>query len=147
MTKEELAALLNGRGYMNEITRAEEAQARAAGLIVAFGASDDLLEVRGAASEELGAYNGGVFPFRAVNSSFEAIEERDNERDLIKAGWTPPPVAVTIKAAWAPADEAVSWLITSDKPFAAFKIMEGDDVFCIGAVIDPSPHLAGGGGA
>ena len=42
MTKEELAATLNGREYNHEITKEEEAEARENGLVVIFGASDDL---------------------------------------------------------------------------------------------------------
>jgi hypothetical protein len=57
--KESFAARLNGRAYQSEITRAEEAEARAAGLVVVFGASDDLIELRGAIEGEVDAYDGG----------------------------------------------------------------------------------------
>lgn len=48
MTKESLAAILNGRTYGDEITKEEEAQAKAAELVVIYGASDDLVEFGGA---------------------------------------------------------------------------------------------------
>lgn len=51
MTKEQMAALLNGREYGDEITRAEHQIARASGLVVVFGYSDDNMEVRGAWGE------------------------------------------------------------------------------------------------
>ena len=60
MTKEELAARLTGREYRDEITAAEEAEARAAGLVVVFGASDDLMEFEGAIRDEIGCYDGGT---------------------------------------------------------------------------------------
>lgn len=60
MKKEELAAMLNGREYRNEITREEAAEAKAAGLVVVYGASDDLMEFEGAIRDELGCYDGGT---------------------------------------------------------------------------------------
>lgn len=48
MIAKEFADLLSGRDYMNEITRGEEEQAKAAGLVVVFGYSDDNMELRGA---------------------------------------------------------------------------------------------------
>lgn len=136
MTKEELAAMLNGREYGSETTRADELAAKAAGLIVAFGASDDLLETRGACSDELGAYQGGEFKLSIVNGHLKFIEERDDEDDLIEAGWQPPRPVLTITAKWSPADPEASWLITSDAPFAPFDIMEDGELYCRGAVID-----------
>jgi hypothetical protein len=60
MTKEQLAALLNGREYGSEITREESAQAAKDGLVVLFGASDDLAEFRGAIHDEHGCWDGGA---------------------------------------------------------------------------------------
>ena len=54
ITKEELAAKLNGRSYRNEITPEEELLAKENHLVMIFGASDDLVELRGAINEELG---------------------------------------------------------------------------------------------
>ncbi len=45
-TKEQLASRLTGREYGDEITEEEEAEAKASGLFVIFGASDDLCEIR-----------------------------------------------------------------------------------------------------
>lgn len=58
MTKESLAAELNGREYGSEISRAEEKAAKAAGLVVVFGYSDDNVEFRGCIDDEVGAYDG-----------------------------------------------------------------------------------------
>ncbi len=54
LTKEELAARLNGRQYREEITPEEEQLAKENSLVVIFGYSDDLIELRGAINEELG---------------------------------------------------------------------------------------------
>lgn len=60
MTKEQLAERLNGRSYCNEITTDEEAAAISAGLVVVFGASDDLIEFRGAINDESDCYDCGT---------------------------------------------------------------------------------------
>ena len=48
MTKESLAALLNGREIGNEIEHGEAKAAKEHGLVVVYGYSDDGMEVRGA---------------------------------------------------------------------------------------------------
>ena len=47
MTKEQLAELLNGNEYRDEMTKEQEQAAKQNNLLVLFGASDDLLEMRG----------------------------------------------------------------------------------------------------
>ena len=54
ITKEQLASQLNGRSYRNEITPEEEQLAKENRLVIIFGASDDLVELRGAFHDELG---------------------------------------------------------------------------------------------
>lgn len=54
MTKEELAQRLNGREYRNEITPLDIKEAKDSGLVIVYGASDDLMEFEGAISEEFG---------------------------------------------------------------------------------------------
>lgn len=61
ITKEQFAELLNGNEYRDEMTKEQECIAKENNLLVVFGASDDLLEVRGAISDEYGAYDGGEF--------------------------------------------------------------------------------------
>ena len=43
----EFANRLNGREYGQELTPAEAQRAKEAGIVVVFGASDDLMEFRG----------------------------------------------------------------------------------------------------
>ena len=54
VTKEDLAKILNGREYGNEITKEEELLAKENGLVVVFGHSDDCIEFRGAMNDEFG---------------------------------------------------------------------------------------------
>ena len=60
MNAKELAAKLNGREYLQEITRGEAELAKASGLVVVYGASDDLIEFRGAIRDEGDCYDGGT---------------------------------------------------------------------------------------
>lgn len=129
------AAKLNGRQYRDEMTREEEAEAKALGLLVLFGASDDLLEFRGVLRDEAGAWEGADVALWWKGSRLEVLEQRDDADALIAHGWSPPQTAYTIRADWAPDDLACSWRVTPNVPFAAFDIMEDDDLYCRGAVV------------
>lgn len=58
MNRDELAKLLDGREYGNETDKHVEKLAKAAGLVIVYGSSDDLMEFRGAVDEELSAFEG-----------------------------------------------------------------------------------------
>lgn len=133
MTKEELAALLNGRQYRQEMTKAEEAQAKADGLLVIFGASDDLLEFRGAFDDEMGAYEGTVARLNAerVIPDWESLD-KDDEAE-VERYFADKKTACTVAAAWAV--DGFSWVISTDLPHAPFMVMEDDDTYCRGIVI------------
>ena len=137
MTKEELAAKLNGREYTQEMTKEEEAEANRNGLVVIFGASDDLIEFRGAIHDEEGAYDGTtvlIDPFGLL----PGIVERDDElEDLFRRRKT----AQAIEAVRAH-DGVTSWAYKTDIPHALFDIMEDGEVYCRGIVIDmPRRHI------
>jgi len=134
MTKEELAAILNGRWYRHEMTVTEQDQAKAAGLIVLFGASDDLLEVRGAVCDEAGAYDGTVA--RLDREGFVPDwDSLDHDDEAEVARYFKRKVGgVLIEAKW---DwKGYSWWIETTLPHAAFDIVEDLDVYCRGIVID-----------
>jgi len=58
MNREQLANLLDGRDYTEEMTREEEQQAYRDRLVVMFGRSDDGVVARGRIDEEWDAYGG-----------------------------------------------------------------------------------------
>ncbi|MDD1017057.1 hypothetical protein [Pseudomonas rubra] len=60
MTKEKLAAQLNGLEYPIRIPGALIVAAQSSGLVILCGASDDLMEFYGVRREEIGCYNGGT---------------------------------------------------------------------------------------
>lgn len=133
MNAKELAALLTGREYRDEITREEEAQAKAAGLVAAFGASDDLLELRGAIHDEAGTYGGGqVRVDRAgVIPSFEDIDRDDKEE--LRRYFKRENGGVEIVAAWE-GEPGYSWIIKTSIPHETFEIVEDGDSYCRGIV-------------
>ena len=129
MTKEELATLLNGRQYEHEITPEEALKARWCGLVVIFGASDDLMEFRGTVDDEIGAYEGTT-----VNLSSEGlvVQECGNSDcpHFQKALKDSKPV----EAIWD--SEGYSWVYETELPHATFDIMEGDEKYCRGIVVE-----------
>lgn len=133
MNAKELAALLTGREYRDEITREEEAQAKAAGLVVVFGASDDLLELRGAIHDEAGTYDGGTVRVDRVGivPAFEDIDRDDQEE--LRRYFKRENGGVEIEALWA-SEPGYSWIIKTSIPHETFEIVEDGDSYCRGVV-------------
>lgn len=131
MNAKELAAQLNGREYLKEITKEEEALAKLNNLIVAFGYSDDNLELRGAVYDEVGAWEGKTITIDADDLSVFPCKDDDDfcEKCFDRAR------KIVIDAEWSPKDIESSWRITSDAPFEPFNIFEDGELFCVGAVI------------
>jgi len=138
MTKEQFAQLLNGRTYGNEITSEEDDLAKENGLLICFGASDDLLEMRGIIYEEYGTYEGGTtllvqkktgisaIDIHKYNELMEILKDNDFELDIKR---------IPIKSEWCPSDLKCSWRISTTIPHATFDIMEDDGLYCRGIVI------------
>lgn len=140
MTHEELATRLNGREYGEEITEAEEAEAKAAGLLVVFGASDDLCELRGMIHDEVGCYSGGEF----VIVDGELFDEKACDSEdcpyAAKAKSAARVEGFTVEALWCKGEfswtYALSRIGKATPPHATFDVMEdGDDKYCRGLVI------------
>ena len=133
MNAKELAMLLTGREYGQEIDRTDEHQAKAAGLVVAFGASDDLLEFRGAIYDEVGCYGGGTATVdqKGLLPDFEDIDrdDKDEMRDYFKRENS----GAVIRAAWE-GEPGYSWIISTDVPHETFEIVEDGEPYCRGIV-------------
>ena len=132
MRKEDLASLINGREYREEITSEEQRIAKENGLVVCFGASDDLLKLKGAINEEFGAWDGETFTLcRTARGTIYwndetniPCEEFGCDRWKIEAVWCPPLETLT------------SWLVKSDIPHSQFNIYEEGELYCVGIVFD-----------
>lgn len=128
--RDDFAKKLNGREYRNEMSSAEESEAKAARLLVVFGASDDLTEFRGILHDEAGAYDGAQHGVLQSEGRWIIFEGDPDSRKPVKTKGT------LIKAAWSPKEINASWLIKPAVPHATFDIMEDGDIYCRGAVID-----------
>lgn len=130
MTKEEFAKKLDGREVGKEMDAGDEYIAKDSGLIVIFGASDDLAEIRGYVHDEVSVYEGGVIPFYKGKLLTKECDNDDcphEERQLEKAK--------LVHAVWDEGDEAV-WTYKTEIPHATFFIKEAGGNYCQGIVFD-----------
>jgi hypothetical protein len=138
MTKESLAAALNGLEYPNEPSKQQQIEAKQEGLLIIFGASDDLCELRGAINDEAGAWNGADI----LISDGKLLPELDRDDEVVlrkhhvlRAAHEEREKALRITAKWCLTKE-YSWTFETKAPHAVFDIMEDGDKFCRGIVID-----------
>lgn len=128
MTKEDFVAMLTGREIGDEITPQECKLAAEKGLLVIFGASDDLIEFRGLFDDEDGCCGGTV----RFTRTWILPEHSDCEcqfcgyKEAIK-------LANEIEAIWS--EDGYSWQYKTSIPHATFEIVEGDEKYCRGIVI------------
>lgn len=121
------AQKLNGRQYRNETDRMEEDAARADNIVIVFGASDDLMELRGAINDEVGCYDGGT----AYISPTGLLQNQCDEENCPYFQQACERAA-TINAVWD--RDGYSWVYETDVPHATFDIMEDDEKYCRGIV-------------
>lgn len=132
MTAKELAIELNGRDTGEEMEWGEIQDAKAAGLVVVYGYSDDNVELCGAINDEVGSYDGGTVYLTETgileSPSCECAEDCDCPYfDAARKK------AKTIKAVWH--DEgAPCWTFETDIPHETFTVMEDGEPFCVGIV-------------
>lgn len=126
-----LASLLNPSAYpFDELTPELDELAKRDRLVVVFGASDDLMEFRGAAHEEIGCYGGGTayVDARGVLPDRDTIESDDEIADYVARKRR----ALTIEAQWD--RDGYSWVYATTIPHATFEITEDGEPYCRGIV-------------
>lgn len=135
MNKEELAKELDGNQYRDEVSSELELKAKENGLVIIFGASDDLMEIRGAIDDEIGMYEGGE-AYIHNNDILRCEDPFDDLDEMIQflAGFGVAVCQHKIIAEWDKDD--YSWVYSSEIPHASFDILEDDDKYCRGIVID-----------
>jgi hypothetical protein len=139
----ELAAKLDGRSCGDEITKSEESEAKASGLVVVFGASDDLMELRGAIDDEVGCYEGG----EAVIDRDGVIDNRSldySDEAAVRAHLRRSHGARKIKAIWDPGD-GYSWVYSTDIPHETFDVYEDGEPYARGIVFSIDDIAPSGG--
>lgn len=143
MDAKQLAARLTGREYRSArvVTTEEEQEARAAGLVIVYGESDDLMVFRGAIFEEVVAYDGTI---QSLTSRDGVLINRCDDEDCPyfaalaeKAART----GATIAALWCEEGD-YSWTFRTVIPHETFEIVEDGEPFCRGIVfaLDDVPY-------
>jgi hypothetical protein len=136
--KELLAEKLNGREYGNEILPKEEAVAKEEGLVVLFGESDDLCELRGAIYDEIGAYHGATL-FIKDGRLLPPIDDDDIEvlkrYNVLETVQSERNAATQISIFWCKTKE-YAWTFETAITHATFDIMDDGKKFCRGIIID-----------
>lgn len=134
MTPKDIAERLDGIEYDGRTFYSKvdviAADAKQHGIVIVYGASDDLMEFEGAFRDELGApceakigIAGPAQPWEEVDHEDinKAREYFERERD---ARWP-------IESLWCK-EPGISWTFETDIPHETFNIMEDGEVFCRG---------------
>lgn len=136
MTPQEMADQLDGREYPLRLSDQEKDFASVQGMVVVYGASDDLMEVEGAIQDEGDCYNGETFQIdkEGIIESWESAKDNIESEEGFQRYFRRKENAKQIEAIWDKDD--ISWQYKTDIPHATFKIMEEGEVYCIGIVFD-----------
>lgn len=129
MTLQEAVDALNGAEYTKEGSPELFSKMKAQGLVAVFGASDDLVELRGAIDDEIDAYEGTTFYVTPEGLLQKKCEDDDcphfaSERDK----------ASKIEAVWCDESLNTSWSYETDIPHETFSVYEDEELYCIGIV-------------
>ena len=139
MTKEQLAEQLNGNEYGEEMTAEQERLAKKHDLLIVFGASDDLVELRGAINDGIDACDSIDFfidtKAKTIIADIDVYDE-DVLRRYDALEYVKDRIAKALKftAIWDA--DGYSWVYELDFPHAEFDILEDGDKYCRGIVID-----------
>lgn len=128
MTPKEMAARLDGRQYMNEISDKEIEFARENRLVVIFGRSDDMTVLLGAVNDAIGSFEGASIYF---NHDGILINKCDNPECPYFVKELEDARVVT--AVWSDFDDPC-WSHKTDIDHASFMIYEEKEKYCQGIV-------------
>ena len=132
MTAKELAIELNGRDTGEEMEWGEIQDAKAAGLVVVYGYSDDNVEFSGAIDEEVGAYEDTTI-YLTKDGILEEPACNDAENCTCPYFEAAKNSAKTIMAIWRDG-ERPSRVFSTDIPHETFTIVDDGEPWCIGIV-------------
>lgn len=122
MTIQEVAEMMNGREYLNELTDAEAEEMKQFGIVAVFGYSDDNVELRGAVDDELAAFEGAEF-YITSDGLFDKPCEYQCKlyREYLRK-------AKKITAIF----DNKGWHFETDIPHTEYSINEDGELFCKG---------------
>lgn len=135
-----MAARLDGREVGDEIEDRDRQDAKDSGLVIVYGASDDLMEFDGCIHDE--AYPGAddgkpgkiVVSEKGIVPKFSDVDH-DDENQMQKYFEARKGHMKIILAHWC-AEPGYSWTYETSIPHATFEIMEDGDHYCRGIVFD-----------
>lgn len=134
ITKEELAAELDGIEFPPHLTITKDHRQRAAeaGLVIVCGYSDDLMDFSGAFSDQVDVLDGGtaVLDAQGVLGTQEAVAKDPAAMGELAERWK---TARTIEAIWCRRGE-YAWAYATTIPHATFTVKEGEELYCQGLV-------------
>lgn len=133
MDARELAQLLDGMEYPPRIAADLLGQAKAAGLVIVTGCSDDLIEFDGAFRDEAGCSGGGTVRVNrhGVAQNFADIDHEDE--DALRDYFAHEKDGAEITALWCE-EPGYAWTYQTAIPHATFEVMEGGGHYCRGIV-------------
>jgi hypothetical protein len=135
MTKEEIAKQLDGSEYPLHISKELRHDCLKNGIVIVYGASDDLMEFRGAIEEELDCYGGGEFLFDRQGQIKDWYDIRDDiGEDDAKEYFERKANAAKIEAIWS--QGGYSWQYKVGFPCVGFDVMEDGEKYCRGIVFN-----------
>lgn len=136
MNIKEFAAKLNGCQYGEEDKDGAFELAKEHGFVIVFGASDDLMEFRGAIRDESGGYEGWValIDKDGVLPDFEGLEADEAEAEKY---FNRKRSSKTIEALWC-SDYEYAWKYETDIPHEKFNVLGDGDYYCEGIVFHVS---------
>lgn len=127
-TTQQFAELLDGVEYPVRISKEMLASAKDAGIVIVYGASDDLMEFDGAIRDEIGCYEGGT-----AYLTSKGLLTNDCDNDNCSYFAREKKSAAEIKAIWCP-PTGESWAYETAIPHETFSVIEDGDVYCTGIV-------------
>ena len=136
MTPKELADALNGVEYSTVALLHGDLlmqRAKEAGLVIAYGYSDDLLEFDGALYDEFGCYGGGTALVDA-DGLLPEFGSASEDEDACRRYFERKPKARAIEAIWDGNADGYAWTLKTDIPHEVFAIVEDGAAFSRGIV-------------
>lgn len=128
MQLKEIAEKLSGMEYGTRLDKSLVNEAKSAGIVIVYGASDDLVEFDGAACDEIGCYEGGTAYFNSKGLVYNKCDHDDCPYALeeIKK-------SVKIEILWCK-EGCYSWTYKTEIPHETFEVVEGGEPYCRGIV-------------
>jgi hypothetical protein len=131
LTIKTVAAELNGSEYPLRTTKEQRSAWKAAGIVVVYGASDDLMEFDGAINDEFGAPDSVYVDATGLTGDFNGLCEIKNFQGL-KRYFETLQTRREIEAVWDV--EGYSWIYLTRIPHETFEVMDEGEKYCRGIV-------------